>query len=128
MNQPSSSDFDWDLARPERTIELLEIFDVQQAKKFIAQVPRPIGSQSLEGRYREYFQSYLEDVRFRQNADCEKVDTNVPVIFGVDTDGKKIPLDGRHRIAKALKDNLPAIPVVCLTPTETEAIRSGTRI
>jgi hypothetical protein len=71
--------------------------------------------------------SYLDEVRFRPSVDWEQVDTSVPLIFGVGSDGGKMPLDGRHRIAKALKDGLAEIPFVRLTAAETEAIRSGPR-
>lgn len=129
MNPMSSKDLEWDVDRPERSQELLEQFDIQKAKRFIAEgQPRPIASQNLDGKYREYFESYLEEVRFRPNVDWTHVDTNIPVIFGTESDGRKIPLDGRHRIAKALKDGLREIPVIYLTAAETEAIRSGPRI
>ena len=132
MSQPSqntrmSSEFEWDVARNECTQELFEQYDVQGAKKFIKAGPRPVEQLDLV-KYRDFFNDYLEEVRFRQGVDWAKVDTEVPIIFGRDQEGRKFPIDGRHRLKKALDDGLSTIPIVCLTKDETENIRSGTAI
>jgi hypothetical protein len=129
MSQPNegtamSSDFDWDIDRNERTQELLEQYDVQRAKQFIKENPRPIEQLDL-AKYRDFFTDYLEGVKFRDNADWAKVDTAVPIIFGRDEQGRKFPIDGRHRLKKALDDGLPTIPIVSLSKDETQSIRSG---
>jgi hypothetical protein len=126
-NTPMSSDFDWDVARNERTQELFEKYDVQGAKKFIKAGPRPVEQLDLV-KYKAFFNDYLQEVQFRPNADWAKVDTAVPIIFGRDQEGRKFPIDGRHRLKKALDDGLPTIPIVCLTKDETESIRSGIAI
>ncbi len=79
-------------------------------------------------KYRQFFTDYLEGVRFRDNTDWTKVDISVPIIFGRDQQEKKFPIDGRHRLKKALDQALPTIPIVCLTKEETESIRSGAAI
>jgi hypothetical protein len=116
-----SDDFDWDVDRPERTQELFERFDVQKAKQIIVASPRPVEMIDLK-KHRAALQDYLDGVKLKDNVDWTQVDTALPVIFGQTPEGKS-PIDGRHRIDKALRDQLEFLPAVFLTQDETNAIR-----
>jgi hypothetical protein len=119
---PMSSDFDWDVDRPERTQELFERYDVQQAKQIIVASPRPIELIDLT-KHGAAIKDYLTGVKLKPDMDWQKVDIEIPVIF-VRTKGGKFPIDGRHRLAKALDEGREAIPAEFLTTEETDAIHT----
>lgn len=118
-----SSDYTWDLSRPEASQELLERYDIQKAKTMIQASPRPIEFLDLE-RYGDFMRAYLDEVRLKQNVDWPNVDIAFPLIFGRNATGK-FPIDGRHRLAKAFDEDALNVPFVCLTEEETESVRSG---
>ncbi len=117
-----SSDFAWDLNQPERTQELFERYDVHKAKQIIVAAPRPVEFDDLT-KHGAVIADYLEGVKLKHDVDWDKVDISVPVIF-VRTKGGKFAIDGRHRLAKALNDNLTSVPAFFLTEAETDSIRT----
>jgi hypothetical protein len=74
-------------------------------------------------KYGAVIKDYLEGVKLKHDVDWDKVDVTVPVVF-VSTKGGKFAIDGRHRLAKALKDAHDFVPVVFLTAEETDSIRT----
>lgn len=119
-----SSDFEWDIERSEQALDAgtMCAYDIRAAKEVLVRAPRPVETVSLEGERREFFSEQLDDVGFRHNADWDKVDPDVPVIFATEG-GLRLPIDGRHRLAKALREGRPSFPAVTLTEEETQAIR-----
>ncbi len=123
MKPLMSSDFTWDLDRPERTQELCERYDVQKAKQIIVADPRLVEFVDLK-THGAAVQDCLDGVKLKSDVDWAKIDVNFPSIF-VRTASGKFPIDGRHRLAKALRDGIGAVPVVYLSETETDSIRTA---
>lgn len=115
-----STDFDWDLDRPEYSQEVLDKYDVRKAKEIIAATTRPVEFIDLK-LLANFFKDDLEGVKLEINRDWNKVDTTFPVIFAQTKNGKLL-IDGRHRMYKALEHNLDKIPAVYLTEDETASI------
>lgn len=115
-----SDDVDWHF-KDEIARDLEADFDVRREKQILAETPRPIEQLDLV-KYREYLTDELERVGFKHNAEWDKVDPAVPVIFGREG-GKRFPIDGRHRLKKALNAGLLTVPSVSLTDEETAAVR-----
>lgn len=123
MKSLMSSDFTWDLERPERTHELFERYDVQKAKQIIFADPRLVEFVDLK-THGLAIQDYLDSVKLKSDVDWDKIDVSFPAIF-VRTASGRFPIDGRHRLAKALNDGTELVPVVYLTETETDSIRTA---
>ncbi len=125
-NVPSmSNDFEWDLDRPEKTVEGLDgIFDVQKAKQIIAATPREIEKIDLV-KNEAYFRSYVDDeVNLKDDIDWNTVDCSIPLIF-VRLPGGKLQIDGKHRLAKAMRTGLKTLPAIILTPEESADVKVG---
>lgn len=121
-NSPQMSDqYDWDLERPEKSQEVLERFDVRLAKQIITKTPRPVESVDLQ-KYGDVFREYLEGVGIKPDVDWSTIDVDLPVIFIRTAEGKT-PIDGRHRLAKALREGRDSIPAVLLTADESNAVQ-----
>lgn len=116
-----SSSFSWDVEREEQAVEIGQVFDVRRAKQIIVEKPRPVEPIDLSV-YRAFFEQELEDVRLRTDVDWNSVDPDLPVIFGSER-GKKFPIDGRHRLTKALREGRTSCLAVSLTDEETRAIQ-----
>jgi hypothetical protein len=117
-----SSEFKWDLERPEKTVECLEgIFDVQKAKNIIAQNPREVEDIDLV-KHKDYFTSYLDEVKLKPNVNWETVDCSLPLIF-VRLPQGKLQIDGKRRLKKAMDSGLESIPAVFLTLEETKEVQ-----
>ena len=117
-----SDEYSWNLERDEQTQHLLTRWDVRMAKHLLVNVPRHVELLCLQ-RYRDAFQIILEDAVLKHDADWDKVDPRLPVIFGTDGDGKKFILDGIHRLMKAVDTRVDWLPTVTLTEAETEQVR-----
>jgi hypothetical protein len=115
-----SSDFTWDVDRPERTHELFDRYDVRKAKQILVASPRAVEFIDLK-KHGAALQKWLEDLELKPNVDWDKIDVAVPVLF-VRTTGGTFPIDGRHRLAKALKERHDFIAAVFLTLAETDSI------
>ena len=108
-----SNEYPWDVARPEQTRELVSRWDVRRAKIILVQRPRRIEVISLD-RYRNFFERMLEEALIREDTIWHAVDPELPAIFGTE-DGKKLLLDGRQRLRKALNGGMDQLPIVTLT-------------
>lgn len=93
-------------------------YDVRQAKRILHQNPRAI----VDFPISEGIQNFLDRIGFTPEP-SKKIDLNDPIIC-IDT-GYKVPtpIDGYHRIEKALKNGINSIPAYVLTPKETESIQ-----
>lgn len=117
-----SNDFEWDLERPERTVEFPHVYDVQKAKKIIVANPKPV--QVIEmSKHGSSFKEYLGGVKLKGDADWSKVDAELPIIFGQTKADGRFPIDGRHRLAKAIDEGRDHINGIILSEEETAEIR-----
>ncbi len=57
-----------------------------------------------------------------KRAATEEVDLSVPVILAYTKRGSLLPIDGYHRIAKAILNGIPTLPCVCLTKAESKKV------
>ena len=113
-----SSEINWQPKLSERTTVGPMVFDIAKAKNLIVAKPRPIEMKTLSTFKPMY---YLMDIK----VDYEKArqtDLKVPVI-AVNFEGKPLIIDGWHRYASALKQNLPEIAVVTLGDDELPLVR-----
>src|SRR5260370_834510 len=125
-SSPMSSDFEWNLERSEVATARLDPpynyqeYDVRKAKRLIVEAPRAVKELDLL-HYGEWLQDQLQycDV----SPTLSQVDLGLPVIFGRLPAGN-LPLDGWHRIKKALETGAKSLPVIYLSEEETEAIRT----
>lgn len=51
------------------------------------------------------------------------IDLNVPIILAYTDDGSVLPIDGYHRIGKAVLKNVPELPYYLLTKAESKKAR-----
>ena len=121
MTPRMSDEYVWDLERPEMSQEVFERYDVRAAKRLISANPRSTEIIDLN-KYRPVFEEYLAGVKLKDDIDWSLIDTSLPVIFTRTPEGKS-PIDGRHRLAKALKDNEDHILGVFLTEEETKQVK-----
>jgi hypothetical protein len=115
-----SSDFTWDVNTPERTHELFERYDVRKAKQIIVASPRAVDFVDLK-KHGAAIRAFMDGLTLRNDVDWHKIDVTVPVIF-VRTQAGTFAIDGRHRLAKALKERHDFIAAVFLTMEETDSI------
>ena len=115
---PSSSDWIWKPTGEDFDLAG-HIFNVDKAKRLITKSPR-----SVEPIRVEDFAPYLVDeiVRVRA-AGSKKYQLDVPVIVGTMKSGRRILLDGWHRLRKAMDTGIAELPAVILTHEETWAIK-----
>jgi hypothetical protein len=104
--------------------DTIELYDVRKAKQIVIAAPRAVESSRLDERHRAFFGELLEAVRVKPDIDWQNIDTQLPVIFARGPDGKRFPIDGRHRLAKALVSGQEYLPAVTLTEEETAQIRT----
>ncbi|WP_339911551.1 hypothetical protein [Symmachiella dynata] len=117
-----SNEFEWDLARPEKTVEGFDgIFDVQKAKQLIVAKPREVEEIDLV-KNETYFRTYVDDdVKLKEDVDWNTVDCSILLIF-VRLPTGKLEIDGKHRLAKAMMTGLYTLPAIILTPEETAEV------
>ena len=58
-------------------------------------------------------------------AASDEIDLGVPVIFAYTKSGGFLPIDGWHRIAKAVLTGVEHLPAVALTKSESKRVRHG---
>jgi len=104
----------------ERTHELFERYDVRKAKQIIVASPRAVEFVDLK-KHGAAIHAFLEGLTLKHNVDWDKIDVTIPVIFVRAKDGA-FAIDGRHRLAKALKERHESIAAVFLTMEETDSI------
>jgi hypothetical protein len=116
-----SSDYEWNLARPERTVYGFQLYDIQKAKQIIVNAPRPVQAIDLE-EHGEALQEFLDEVKFSATANWDSVNLDVPVIV-IRNPEAQLVIDGRHRLRKALDERRPILNAIYLTDEERNAIR-----
>lgn len=96
-------------------------WDVREAKRIIYQNPRPISQFPVKSV--EY---YIKSGAIATNNTYKDANLSIPVILisakGEDESGQ-FPIDGWHRIRKALETGVETLPSYILTPEETKKIR-----
>ena len=128
-----SSDFEW-YVEPEVFNFVSTQFDVELAKKIIREKPRSIMKMDITHldkfvgkKPKQEGGSYTLTPMIsvdRSKFEGDVVDLSMPVI--VASKGKStLPIDGWHRIAKALELGLNDLPAVLLTEEETREITGG---
>lgn len=112
--KPTSANFDWTSTRRETFMLLSTQFDVNRAKEIIAEKPRRIFSFAAAD-----WRGVAEMIEYRElKAD---VDLAIPCILAAV--GKAyLPIDGWHRIRRALASGGLTMPAVKLTREETKRI------
>ncbi len=98
-------------------------WDVQAAKRLLLKKPREVEEMDIEGLRpflpKNGFGGVLVD-RARVESG-EGIDLDVPIILG-EVKSSHLPLDGWHRIARALHLGLKTVPCVVLTLRETSSV------
>jgi len=106
----SSELCEWWVDQPEQVELRYGVFDVTMAKRILVTKPRPIHNVSTS-----------EFDHPPPNAIIDAVPLNVPIILGIYFDEPCL-IDGRKRIAYAIKKERPSLQAVFLTGHETVAI------
>lgn len=98
------------------------VWDVRAAKRLLREKPREVEVVYL----RDVAPFLTEGPGIIVDRDLvesgEGIDLDVPIIVG-ELNTSCLPIDGWHRIARALKLGLDTLPCVCLTKEETEDVR-----
>ncbi|HVI41931.1 MAG TPA: hypothetical protein VM577_14870 [Anaerovoracaceae bacterium] len=116
MTPASSADVQWDLDRIETFKILGTEFDVQAAKKLLSVTSRPVSYINTNSLL---FISRWVSTFWRIKV---KADLSVPIIMA-SIGGGYLPIDGWHRIHRAIDKKVESIPCVFLTPDETRKIQ-----
>lgn len=123
----SSADYEWKLNlwkntgdTEEEVFEFWEAeFNITRAKMIIQKAPRPIERVSLNP-----LATLLElMVELDPPKKGRVYDVTFPIIMATLKRSGHVPIDGWHRIDKALKIGLQTIPAVILTAEETRIVR-----
>lgn len=118
MADLQSDTFDWQPRLSERALLGSMVFDIAKAKELIKATPHPVEEKPLSTFKPAY---YLLSIKI----DWEKAkttDLKFPVIAAI-IDNQPTIIDGWHRYASALKQNLPTLPTVMLTPEELAQVK-----
>jgi len=122
----SSETFEWKDNRDEMFTFLTRNFDIDLAKRIIKTNPRNITNVGLSG-LKSWVPRSKTSVGLikidwdRIDAEEGNYDLSFPVIIA-SIEGGHFPIDGWHRIAKAIEQGVESLPSVMLTPEETEQI------
>jgi hypothetical protein len=130
----TSADLTWNLDQEEYYNLLTLNFDVREAKRIIAKKPRDIRPMALDGVKGMVARPYVDEhgvihATIGHNVDWEKIDKDdeididFPVIAAlIKVKGEVMvwPIDGWHRIAKAVAKGLTSVPCVVLNQRETK--------
>lgn len=121
---PSSSSLDWRF-RGEIFEWGHEVWSVDRAKLIIKERPRPVRQLNIEP-FREFLGTPGMVRFFGIKVDWSKVQSdavnlNDPLLVAYGEDGR-FPIDGWHRIAKALMKGLKTLPYVGLTKEENKQV------
>jgi len=103
-------------------------FDVRAAKRIIREKPRKIETAVISGLRDLVNRPKKGSITMGIAIDWERIDRDpegeirctVPIILITEKDGGTMPIDGWHRIAKALDSGLTSLPAVCLNKTESK--------
>ena len=126
----SSDEHEWE-DRDEFFTFFASRFDVTKAKEIIRDNPRKIMQMGLSGVAKMVTRPKEGSINLMMRIDWEKIDAaeptydlNFPVIVAMisDDEGGMLPIDGWHRIAKAVEEGREWLPAVVLTEEETKRI------
>jgi hypothetical protein len=110
-----SDEFQW-RDRKEEFRFLAGLFDIAKAKRIIEDKPREIVEINIGESGKQLLALMKIDMtRF------DEIDLTVPIIVASIKEGN-LPIDGWHRIAKAVHLGLPFVPGVMLTKEETKQV------
>lgn len=119
---------DWRMSEAgEHFDSIAGVFDIDAAKRILIKKPRAIEQLTI-AQVRDLVHPRTGIHAFRVPIDWERIDTDatidlsVPVIIA-DLGPTCFPIDGWHRIAKAVDQGLESIPCVVLTTRETKAVK-----
>lgn len=96
-------------------------WDVREAKRIIHQNPRPI--QQFPVKSVEY---YIRSGAIATNETYKNANLNVPIIListKGDEESGQFPIDGWHRIRKAIEEKVETLPAYVLTEEESKKIK-----
>lgn len=122
---PMTSDYVWNVTDFENFSFMGHRFDVRAAKRIITEAPRqimnvrPADVGAMLGMIRTV--PHLVD----------SADLTHPIVVATlgpktkDEPAAYLPIDGWHRLARAVRDKVESIPAVLLTAAETDRIRGG---
>lgn len=121
---PSSSSLSWSF-KGEIFEWGREVWSVDRAKRIIKERPRPIRQLNIEP-FRELLgvpgMVRFFGIRINWNkAQSDAVNLDDPLLVAYGKDGR-FPIDGWHRIAKALMKGLKTLPYVGLTKEESKQV------
>jgi len=129
----SSDQFDWH-DKYEIFDFVMRRFDVNMARKIIRDsTPRPIGNMQLSGLVNLVKRPTTNEdgsmtMTMGMGIDWARIDSlepnfdlSFPVIVA-DIKGQILPIDGWHRIAKAVDSGITVLPAVLLTKEETQKV------
>ena len=130
QEEASSKNFEWHYDASEIFEFVFSQYDVRKAKEIIHNKPRVIGNMALEGMKTIIPRRPVkqEDGSFSmhpgisvnwERIDTEEVDLSVPVIVITQKNGGMLPIDGWHRMAKALDKGMTHLPAVLLNRKES---------
>lgn len=126
--KPSSSALVWNF-KNERFEFLYDVWNVDRAKQIIKDKSRPIFEVELEplralvGRPGQIL--FMGVAVNWKKAQSDIVDLSVPILMAYGR-SKFLPIDGWHRIAKALLEGRKTLPAVKLTQAESRTIHQYT--
>jgi hypothetical protein len=124
-----SSDFEW-YVEPEVFNFISTQFNVEAAKVIIRETPRSIIKMDIRPLERFVGKRPKEEGSYKLSPisvnwdKMDNVDLSMPVIVA-QKGNSTLPIDGWHRIAKALESGLEELPAVLLTKEETREIAGG---
>lgn len=94
-------------------------FNLDKAKRLIILHPRPIEMISVE----EYGAMLTDQIIRVKAASSTKYKLDVPIIVGTLKSGRRLVMDGWHRLRKALDSGVRELPAVILTGEETIRVK-----
>jgi len=97
-------------------------WDVRAAKAIIREAPRLIQRVNVAD-LRPFLSRAARIQVDPARASDPSVDLTVPLVAVTTAQGSGLPIDGWHRVAKAIHAGVADLPIVFLTETESEAVR-----
>lgn len=119
----TTADITWNTEIPEVFHFLGTHYDVQKAKQILASKPRIIASLPvsdvafLVGKPDTWNIAVTIDWK-----KARKADTSVPLILAYSARGNLMPIDGYHRIGRAVLEKKTALPAVVLSEEESREV------
>ena len=129
----NSSEVEWLYDTDEMFEFVMSRYDVRKAKEIIHNNPRGVANMRLTGMTSIIPKRHVkrDNGQFTMSPgigvdwgriDTEIIDITTPVIVATAKNGSLLPIDGWHRIAKAMDQGIEVLPAVLLTREETQQI------